>query len=236
MKLALCDDDLDFLAQTERTLRQQLDERSIAGEIFSFLSAEALMMARGEGMVFDIYLLDIMLPGVDGIALGHRIREQQPKAPIVYFTTSREFALESYGVEAADYVVKPFTSEEFARALDRAFNRLPPAGPTDLVFSCTDGVCRISFKEILAIETAGHYQVVETTDGMSHVVRLGMQELWDKLKHDNRFARVGRQLIINLAQVTSFNQGTLVTSVGRSFPVPRRNLGDVRNAFMRFYS
>jgi len=232
MRIALVDDDADFRAQTARMLLLLLDERRTQAQISSFDSAEGIL---ADGTEFDIYLLDVMMPGMNGIELARHIRRKQPEAPIVFFTTSTDFALESYSVDAADYVVKPFTCDVFARALARAFRRRTTVRPAGLLLKDSGELVRLPFADIVFAKADGHYQVVQLADGRSRIVSQSLQELWEKLAGDVRFVRIGRTLIVNLAHVTSVSGGTLLMADGRSFPVPRRVFAEVKDALLRFY-
>jgi two-component SAPR family response regulator len=71
-----------------------------------------------KGKRFDIYCLDIMMPGFTGIDAAKEIRTFDKTAPILFFTSSPEFALESYSVKAINYVLKPISKEKLFFAFD----------------------------------------------------------------------------------------------------------------------
>lgn len=235
MKIALVDDDVKFLAQTARLLEIVLEHRGMRAEISAFSSPEKLLAARTAGAAFDLYLLDVVMPGTDGIALGRIIRREQPDAPIVFFTTSRDFAVEAIGIEAVGYVLKPFAHDAFAEAIARAFKRLATAPSPTLMLKGQNGYVNVPLRDFAYAETNGHYTTVYAADGRSVTTRLSLQELWEKLEGDVRFVRVGRPLVVNLAQVKSYSGGTLLLASGRKFPVPRRSLAEVKGAFARYY-
>lgn len=235
MKIALVDDDVKFLAQVARLLEIILEQRGTRAEVSQFPSAEKLLARMSGGTSFDMYLLDVVMPGMDGIELGRKIRRDQPEVPILFFTTSRDFAVEAIGIEAVSYVVKPFSHGAFAEALDRGFKRLATATPPVMTLKAQGGYVNIPLRDFVYTETTGHYTTVHAANGHPLTTRLSMQEMWERLEADVRFVRVGRQLIVNLAQVKNYSDGTLVLSDGQKFVVPRRSLSEVRNAFARFY-
>jgi len=233
MRIAIVDDDEKFLAQVRQTLAPALADRGVRAQVVQFTSAEALLAAH---KTFDIYLLDVLMPGTDGIALGRRIRKDQPKAPILFFTTSRDFAVEAFGIAASDYVVKPFTTDAFTRALDRALERLSSTSQPMLTFRLAEGVVSVPRTDIVSVETGGHYLTVGLVGGRVHVVRQPLQDLWEKIEGDATFLRVGRQAIVNLARVTDFDGSTLSLAGGRRISVPRRLRTEVKAAYLDFYS
>lgn len=235
MRIALVDDDARFLAQAVRLIGGLIESRGVSAELTTFASAERLLAARRDGTVFDIYFLDMIMPGMDGLTLGRRIRRDQSEVPIVFLTTSRDFALEAIGLDVADYVVKPFTGEAFARALDRALKRLSAVASPSLMLKAPTGYVTLALNDLVCARSDGHHLSIRTTAGKTLSPRLSMPELWDRLKDDVRFVRVGRQLLVNLAQVKGYAEGTLVLSDGETHSVPRRATADLKAAFARFY-
>jgi len=236
MRIAIVDDDEKFLAQAFETLVLVLSERGTPAEVEKFVSAEALLSRCGGGTSFDMYLLDVVMPGTDGIALGRTIRQGQPKAPILFFTTSRDYAVEAFGIAATDYVIKPFSTEDFARAIDRAFERLASATEPKLALRLSDGIVRVALSDVVSVETGGHYLTVSLVAGRSHVVRQTLQELWEAMKNDTRFCRIGRQAIVNFARVTDFTGDALCLVGERRLSIPRRLRTEVKAAYLDFYS
>jgi len=234
MTIALVDDDARFRAQTARLLESVLEERGVRAEVFVFDSAEKLLEARADGL-FDIYLLDVMMPGMDGISLARRIRADRPDVPIVFFTTSRDFAVEAFGVHAADYVIKPFARETFVETINRVLRQLTMRKPPTLLLKVSDGIVKLSPRDLVFVEADGRHQVVHVLGGQAYTTRLTLQELEEKLRDDERFVRVGRQFLVNLAQVKKYADGTLLLSNGARCAIPRRSLVEVKSAFARFY-
>ncbi|WP_306472654.1 LytR/AlgR family response regulator transcription factor [Acetivibrio thermocellus] len=100
-----------------------------------------LTSALDKGKQFDIYCLDIMMPGFTGIDLANEIRGSDKTAPILFFTSSAEFALESYSVRAADYVLKPVSKEKLFLTFDELLEQIEAQKKenTIIVKSC-DGI------------------------------------------------------------------------------------------------
>ena len=90
-------------------------------------AAEAL--ARVADCHPDLVLLDIQMPGMDGMELARRLRTRAPDCALVFVTAHAEHALEAFEVAAVDYLTKPVRRERLAEALDKAL-RLRGAGPS----------------------------------------------------------------------------------------------------------
>ncbi|MBQ9593618.1 MAG: response regulator, partial [Lachnospiraceae bacterium] len=66
---------------------------------------------------FDVVMLDIDMPGVNGLTLAKRITELNPRTNIIYITGHEKYALESYNTYASDFIVKPVTSKRLRAAM-----------------------------------------------------------------------------------------------------------------------
>ena len=106
IRLAVCDDDPIFLSQAGELARCFLDTQKIPASVSCYPDAESLLEARAH---CDIYLLDILMPGLDGIALAKELERRDQDFCVIYLTTSEEYALEAFSVDALQYLVKPVT-------------------------------------------------------------------------------------------------------------------------------
>lgn len=76
----------------------------------------------------DLLLLDMTMPGMDGLAVAKAAREQSPKPAVIFVTAHENFAVEAFDLEAIDYVLKPVASDRLERAIERALARRGEAG------------------------------------------------------------------------------------------------------------
>ena len=106
MHLALCDDDITELSRLISLLEDYGAQREISVTYEAFHNATELIEALGKRR-FDLLLLDILMPGLTGIEAAKEIRQTGSQLPIIFLTSSREFAVESYRVSAEDYIMKP---------------------------------------------------------------------------------------------------------------------------------
>ena len=112
LQLALCDDSIDELSNMVKLINLYRTSRNFSCEYAVFSNGFDLLSALEKGKRFDIYYLDIIMPGFSGIDVAKEIRSFDKTAPIIFFTSSTEFALESYAVKAINYVQKPISKEK----------------------------------------------------------------------------------------------------------------------------
>ena len=162
----------------------------------------------------DLVFLDVQMPGLDGFEVIEEIGAAAMPA-VVFVTAYDQYAIPAFEVEAADYLLKPFDSPRFTRALDRARRRLqhrrqqpeqierllarvqPARGYLQrLVVSERDRIVLVAVKEVYRFSADGNYARLHTIKG-SHLARQTLAEL-DARLDPARFARIHRSEIVAL--------------------------------------
>ena len=107
--IGICDDEERELNQIETLLEEYgKEKRELEYKTWRFTNGEALLREIREGSCIpDLLLLDIFMPERTGIEVARELRQLDWELPVVFLTTSTEHALEAYGVDAVQYLVKP---------------------------------------------------------------------------------------------------------------------------------
>jgi len=164
------------------------------------------------GLVF----LDIRMPGISGIDFARAISSQT----LVIFTTAyTEFALDSYEVDAIDYLIKPIKPERFQKAVAKAlsYSQLLEAavpdsniekGTEDYFFVKADRkFFKVWFKDILFVEGLKDYVILHTEE-QKIMTAMNIKTIHDQIPRDI-FARVSKSFIINVKKINSFDNNTI---------------------------
>ncbi len=157
----------------------------------------------------DLLFLDIKMPGLSGLDFIRTI--SQP--PLVIFTTAySEHAVQSFELNAIDYLLKPFSAERFLKACNKAAeqfefrrNQPQPTGPAPALFikSGYEHV-RVEINAIRYAESVGNYVRFET-NGQSVLSRLTMNET-ETLLPKNAFIRIHRSFIVARQQISRIDK------------------------------
>ncbi|MDR1161742.1 MAG: LytTR family DNA-binding domain-containing protein [Tannerellaceae bacterium] len=211
MKCIIVDDEPIARRGIEK-LTGQIPSLDILG---SFENAEAAAGFMQDNEV-DLVFLDIQMPGVNGIDFARSI----PKTTLVIFTTAyAEFALDSYDVEAIDYLVKPIEAGRLKRAVDKAASyhemllseeRRKQAGQADAeyIFIKSDRkFFKANFKDVLFIEGLKDYVIIQT-DKQRLITHLNLKTIHDMLPKQV-FLRVSRSFIVNKERIDSFDNNDI---------------------------
>ncbi|MBR2928407.1 MAG: response regulator transcription factor [Oscillospiraceae bacterium] len=230
MYIAVCDDQEQELSVLNTLLRQWQDETHTPLRMQTFRSAvEMLNAARKER--FSLYLLDVMMPGIDGIAAAREIRSFDETAEIVFLTSSPGFAYESYGVRAMDYLLKPISAGLLFPVLDR-FSLRRQQSVDALTLKCGATIVRIPFSQLSFVEVMSKHLYFNLIDGTTKEVTGSLKEYEDLLLCRPEFMRIHRSYIVNMLQVAELSPSCIHTFSGRELPVSRRLYPQLQKDYM----
>lgn len=196
-------DDEPIARDIIRTYCAHLPYLRVAGECGSALEARTALMQQK----VDIVFLDINMPVMDGISF---LKTLKTPPQIIFTTAYKEYAVDAFDLAACDYLLKPFSLERFIVAVDKAMEKLQPAGHAltdtgeskedDFLFLKADGkIYKIRHDDLLYAEANGNYTKVYTTQHtlLPAMTFSGFEELVPK----SRFLRIHRSFIINKSKI-----------------------------------
>ena len=219
MYIAVCDDQLEELTVLTGLLDAWQDQRHIPLRYRTFRSAGDLLDAA-ERERFTLYLLDVMMPGIDGMAAAREIRCFDAAADIVFLTSSPGFAYESYGVRALEYLLKPISAKLLFPVLDRL--SLREQRPQDgLTLKAGATLVRIPFSQLAYVEVSGKHLFFNMTDGQVREVTGSLKDYEPLLLARPEFMRIHRSYIVNMLQIDELSPAGVHTFSGMSLPVSR---------------
>src|SRR5690554_2314913 len=160
----------------------------------------------------DLFFLDIQMPGLNGIEFAKYI----PSTTLVIFTTAfAEYALDSYEVDAVDYLVKPIKPQRFEKAVEKAIsyhsmllseekNANIEQVESEFVFIKSDRrFFKVHFKDILFVEGLKDYVILQA-ENQRLITHMNLKTIHGTLPPD-RFLRVNRSYIVNKDRIDSFS-------------------------------
>ena len=178
---------------------------------------------------YEVHLLflDIEMPGVNGLEFAKTLPEQT----LVIFTTAySQYALDSYEVDALEYLVKPITPERFKKAVTKAESYLQLLSQQKTDFEAIDTQCisvranrrnyRIPHNDILYIEALKDYVIIHTfTD--RYITWINLKNVHSQLP-ESVFVRVNKSFVVNIQHVTSYTHqfmyvGETEIPIGRTY-------------------
>ena len=235
IKIAICDDECKFLDSAEEMLKQYLSDNGISAQTDLFRIPLELIDAIEKGMRYDIYLLDIYMPGISGMSIATELRSRDIKSPIIFLTSSTDHALEAFGVNATHYLLKPYTKDNFYVGMDKAMQSITSHRDDSIVLKVDNEYRSISVSNILYCEAEDKYQRLYLKNGERLLVRITGTELYKQLSAFDCFYRCGRAHIVNLNHIRKVGQDGAAFKDGVQLLLPRSVLAGLRKAFFDYF-
>ena len=235
IKIAICDDECKFLDSAEEMLKQYLSDNGISAQAELFRIPMELIDAIEKGIRYDIYLLDIYMPGISGMSIATELRSRDIKSPIIFLTSSTDHALEAFGVNATHYLLKPYTKTNFYVGMDKAMQSITSHRDDSIVLKVDNEYRSISVSNILYCEAEDKYQRLYLKNGERLLVRITGTELYKQLSAFDCFYRCGRAHIVNLNHIRKVGQDGAAFKDGVQLLLPRSVLAGLRKAFFDYF-
>lgn len=235
--IALCDDEAAELDKTERMLKCY-GERHLGAEfsIERFERADELLdRVRERKYMPDIILMDIYMPEKLGIDAAHELRGMGNSGRIIFLTTSREHALDAFGVEASQYLVKPVFEKILFPVLDKILEDMEASRRKYLLLRIEGRIQRVAVDEIVYCEAEGKTQVLYLSNGGQYELRRTMAEIYEMLACYREFSRVGVAYIVNLEHVENLNTQEVQMDNGKKIFLPRGSYQPLRERYFGYY-
>lgn len=177
---------------------------------------EAIQIIEQENL--DIVFLDIQMPTITGIQLSKIVKD---KVNVIFTTAYPQFALESYDLNAADYLLKPFEFERFyAAVLKIKPIKTRNEAPADFIFIKTDGKNnfeKVDVKDILYIESLKNYVSMHLTN--KQIITYSTLKHFENELSKDRFIKIHKSFIVSIHHITKTDSLTVYLTNGSNLPI-----------------
>ena len=169
--------------------------------------------------VYDLVLMDILMPGTNGMDTAQALRRLDRNMTLVFVTNMAQFAVKGYEVEAFEFLVKPVSYDNFEMKMRRVLRKLAnEQRDSFILLNLSEGKKRISPSQIQYVEVAGHKLIYHTTEG-SYTVYGTLKSAEEQL-NPKVFSRCNHCYLVNLNFVSAVN-GMETTVAGQTLQVSR---------------
>ena len=236
LKIAICDDEKEFRDAAECMLKQYMEEKAIPFEVETFGISSELVDMTERGILYDIYLLDIYMPGVTGMSVATELRSRGVKSPIIFLTSSTDHALEAFGVDATHYLLKPYSKENFYVGMDKAMQSITSHKNDSVILKVDNDYRSILVSKLIYCEAEDKYQRLYLENGEKLLIRISGADLYKQLSQFDSFYHCGRAHIINLDYISRVTVEGVIFTNGRALKLPHTVLAGLKKAFFNYFN
>lgn len=217
-RIAVVEDDRNFVDELKTYLDQYAREEGQGFEVSVFHDGAEIL--EDYAPRYDLILLDIEMPKVNGMDAAEKIREVDENVVLMFITNMAQYAIRGYSVGALDFVMKPITYYTFSMKIKRALKRVQKKELPSILLTLSDGVKKLEVHQIYYVEVQNRQLYYHTDEG-DFVMRGSLQSAEKELPF-GVFAKGNHWYLVNLMHVTAVYKNTAVVGP-YELEISRRN-------------
>lgn len=242
IRVGLCDDEPVLLEELSRFVRECYARNQIFARVSAFGKAQALLYEIEDGVQFDLLLLDIEMPGMDGMELADRVKKLMPEVLVIFITSHMEYVLDAYELSVFRYVPKADSGERLTHALLDAAAMIEVQLRESYIIQNQNRLERIPLQNLLYITHKGKNALLVTElpvtgeeKGTCYRVRKTLQQIYGELD-EKEFLFVDRGCIVNLSKVMSIREDCCVLKDGTCLSVSKSRMLELKERLLEFWN
>lgn len=230
MYIAICDDNPQELNRIAAIVEEYAKDSGWPIQYHLFSNAEQ-MLQSAENMRFSHYFLDVMMPGINGISAAQEIRTFDKEAKIIFMTSFKEYAYQSYSVKAHDYLLKPVQEEQFFDVLEQ-LQWQEANSEACLCVQTVRGFFRIPYAKLSFVEVYQKKLYFHLVDKQIRIISGTLAKYETELLSRTEFIKIHRSYIVNLNQVSALSPDGCLLFSGENLPISRLLYHQVQERYM----
>ena len=238
MRILICDDTQSDLDVTYKYVTEYYKKKNINVKIDCFTDCNIVLNLLNfiEDNQYDLYFLDVVMQH-NGIYVASEIIKKVPNASIIFTTTSKEYAIDAFKVQAFDYILKPLDKTEFYDSIDRIMKKLNIKKNT-WSFKTNDlTLISINLEEIRYIESTNRRIDVHLCNDeiiTSTTIRTKFLETIPFNLSENSFLLCHNSFIVNMNKIKGIKDVEFIMDNGETVPISKRMLKEVKEQYINY--
>lgn len=232
---AICDDSKQERQILAALFKRYQELHATPLQIHIFQNGFSLLDAIDQGKRFDITILDILMPGENGIEIARNIRASGTDTEIIFLTSSPEYAVDSYEVKAQNYLLKPVTEEKFFASIDSILAELDEKDTASFIIYTTEKqYSRIRVSSLVYGEVTHRTITLHLADQTMISAIMTFTEFLDILKAYPDFIYPHRSYAVNMHYIQYVTKSDIILTDGQKIPLSRNNYTKISEQFLNF--
>lgn len=233
LNILICDDDIMIINKINSLLNHYFSQHSMEYLIFSSVDSAEIYESD---QVFDIAYIDIEMPGINGLKLSQKLKQNNPDILIMIITAFESYLDDAMEIHVYRYLSKPIDENRFFINLTSALKKYHNFHHEILLTNQSKTV-RITTSDIIYITVLGHKKMICTKDALYYSNR-SLTELVKEINEPQNFAFSHSSYLIHLKYVTYFDKSSVTVRLSPSktelLPMSQRKYVSFKKSFIEY--
>lgn len=218
INIAIVEDSKSDLCILENYIQRYSEESGIPFHIYNF--PDGLDIVSDYTSSYDIIFLDIQMKHLNGMKTAEKIRLLDEETEFVFITSTAQYAVQGYTVNAIGYVLKPVSYLAFGQVFTKAIQKVKNKQSKEYFsFDTEHGIMKLELKQIFYIESQLHYIIIHSEKGIFKAA--GPMKKIEKALTTKGFSKCHNSYLLNLYHVDCVVQNTVVMTEHSNIPISR---------------
>lgn len=234
LKISICDDEQDMLSKVQEVTELFFRTHCVDYSINTYQHSDNLQYDLQDGISYDLFLLDIEMPGMDGMALAKEISTILPMAKIIFITSHLEFAVAACEYSVFRYIPKNMIGEKLTAALEDFYKLYGLERNDYYLIKVKNHVEKLSYRDIFYVLKDGKYAVFYLRNRQIASIRKTLSQVYAEINQEY-FYFADRGCIINLANVTGMDGENVIMLDGQHITISRSSVAEFKSILLHFW-
>ena len=245
-QIAICDDTEVELNNTKALVEETLKRAGVASTVHTFHDPQdfadnlALRMKDPKNQnPYQVIFLDVVMPNMTGIELGNLVRKYDQNVPVIYTSSLKDYAFDSYSVHAFDYLLKPLEKERLQEALMKAYHLAEKKLKADITIKTKDGLQAVNVLNVTFVESRDrclHYHLSDGSVVVSIYNHGRFEDSFVPFEPFQQFVQVHKSFLVNMDFIKELQADSISMNDGSVIPISRNQKNNVRSRYLSYFT
>lgn len=230
LRIAIVEDEQGFRDMLINEVEEWSRRTKRDVQIHPYIHGDAFLFDWEDAPQYDAVFLDIMMPGPNGMEVGHTIRQSDRDIVLVFVTSMIDHVLEGYEIGAKRYLLKPAKQEDVDICMNGIWDAVNERKLNTYLFRSDGKQLRLPFRDIMYFENFAHYVSLHSMDE-EYEFKINLKDIETELPR--HFIRCHRSFIVNMDYVYAMDSKNITLRNKQEIPISQNRLAAVQREFTR---
>lgn len=218
----------DIVKKVEQNIKKEFSGRETEAYTIDKYSDPVSLLENHAAKNYDVYFLDIEMPGTNGDEVARKIRESNEKAEIIFVSDYDEYAYNVFDIKPIAFVRKTKMDTDFPRAINNLLEAFRKKSQI-IEVKTKDGKKYIGIDKLICLEVLGHKLLFRYDNGneAGEIAVRDSLASYEELMLKNDFIKTHKAFLVNYRYITGFVGGDVLMKYGLKAPISRRRRDEV---------